>query len=147
MKLERIKCKPLERAQNLCVSKSYIVGCTGRKAAIMDKHLNLIHTVEGLEYVYSAEVSPDETKLLLISTGNRFYIVDLRTFEKTRITVKSPYNQNLEGRGCWSFDGRSVWIPVQRIPATAPCAATASGISVSMKIICQINIISMALKE
>ena len=90
MKLERIKCKPLERAKNLYISQSYIIGCTGQKAAIMDKQLNLIHTVEGLEYVYSAEVSPDETKLLLISNGNKFYIVDLHTFEKTQITVKSP---------------------------------------------------------
>ena len=114
MKLERIKCKPLERAKNLYISQSYIIGCTGQKTAIMDKQLNLIHTVEGLEYVYSAEVSPDETKLLLISNGNKFYIVDLHTFEKTRITVKSPYNHNLEGLGCWSFDGSSVWIPVKR---------------------------------
>lgn len=114
MKLKRVKCKPLERAKNLCVSQSYIVGCTGQKAAIMDKQLNLIHTVEGLEYVYSADISPDETKLLLISNSNKFYIVDLHTFEKTRITVKTPYNHNLEGRGCWSFDGKSVWIVVQR---------------------------------
>ena len=114
MKLERIKCKPLERAKNLCISHSYIIGCTGQKAAIMDKQLNLVHTVEGLEYVYSAEVSPDETKLLLISTVNKFYIVDMRTFKKIRITVKTPYNYNLEGRGCWSFDGKSVFIPVNR---------------------------------
>ena len=113
MKLERIKCKPLERAKDLCVSQSYIIGCTGQKAAIMDRQLNLIHTVEGLEYVYFAEVSPDETKLLLISNGNKFYVVDMHTFEKTRITVKAPYNRNLEGRGCWSFDGESIWIPVQ----------------------------------
>ena len=114
MRLERIKCKPLERAKNLCVSQSYIVGCTGQKAAIMDKQLNLIHTVEGLEYVYSAEVSPDETKLLLISNGNKFYVVDMHTFEKTCITVKAPYNYNLDGQGCWAFDGKSVWIVVQR---------------------------------
>ena len=114
MKLERIKCKPLERAKNLCISQSYIIGCTGQKASIMDKQLNLIHTVEGLEYVYSAEVSPDETKLLLISNGNKFYIVDMHTFEKTRIAVKAPYNYNLEGQGCWSFDGKCVWIPVNR---------------------------------
>ena len=114
MKLERIKCKPLDRAKDLCVSQSYIIGCTGQKAAILDKQRNLLHTVEGLEYVYSAEVSPDETKLLLISNGNKFYLVDLHTFEKTRITVNAPYNYNLEGRGCWSFDGRSLWIPVQR---------------------------------
>ena len=114
MKLERIKSKPLERAKNLCVSQSYIIGCTGRKAVIMDKQLNLIHTIEGLEYVYFADVSPDETKLLLISNCNKFYVVDMHTFEKKRVTVKAPYNYNLGGKGCWSFDGKSVWIPVQR---------------------------------
>ena len=112
MKLERIKCKPLERATNFCISNSYIIGCTGRKAVILDKQLNLIHTVEGLEYVYSAQLSPNESKLLLISTLNKFYIVDMQTFEKTRITVKVPYNRNLEGQGCWAFDGKSAFIPV-----------------------------------
>lgn len=114
MQLEKIKCKPLERAKDIHISESYIVGCTGQKAAILDKQLNLLHTVEGLEYVYSAEVSPDETKLLLISNGNKFYIVDMQTFEKSRVTVRAPYNYNLEGKGCWSFDGKSVWISVQR---------------------------------
>lgn len=114
MRLERIKCKALERAKNIFLSKSYIIGCTGRKAVVMDKQLNLIHTVEGLEYVYFAEMSPDETKLLLISNDRYFYVVDMHSLEKTRITVKAPYNHNLEGRGCWSFDGKSVWIPVQR---------------------------------
>ena len=114
MKLERVKCKPLERAKNLCVSRSYVVGCTGQKAAILDKQLNLLHTVDKLEYVYCAAVSPDETKLLLISNGNKFYIVDLQTYEKTSVTVKAPYSYNLEGIGCWSFDGRSLWIPVNR---------------------------------
>lgn len=114
MKLERIKCKHLERGKDLCVSRSYIIGCTGQKAVVLDKQLNLVGTVTGLEYVYYAEVSPDETKLLLISNGNKFYIVDLQTFEKIRATVKAPFSRNLEGKGCWSFDGKSVWIPVQR---------------------------------
>ncbi len=114
MKMERIKCKPLERAKDIHISRSYIIGCTGPKAVILDRQLNLIHTVDGLEYVYSAQVSPDETKLLLISNGNKFYVVDMQTFEKTRITVRAPYNYNLEGLGCWSFDGKSIWIPVNR---------------------------------
>lgn len=103
MKLERIKCKPLERAKNLCVFQSCIIGCTGPKAVIVDKRLNHVHTVDELDYVYSAELSPDETKLLLIFTGNKFYIVDMRTFDKVRVTVKAPYIYNLEGRGCWKI--------------------------------------------
>ena len=114
MKLEKIKCKPLERVKKLCISKSYIIGCTGQKAIILDKQLNLVHTVENLNYVYTAQISPDESKLLLISNGNQFYIVDMQTFDVKRVTVKAPYNGNLEGRGCWSFDGKSVWIPLQR---------------------------------
>ena len=114
MQLERIECKLLERAKSVCVSPNYIVGCTGKRAMIMDSQGALLHTVEGLEYVYVAQVSPDETKLLLVSNANKFYIVDLQTFEKRRVSVKAPYNHNLEGRGCWSLDGSAVWIPVQR---------------------------------
>lgn len=114
MELTQIKGKPFARAKDIYISPSYIIGCTGQKAIITDRQLNLIHTIEGLDYVYSAQVSPDETKLLLISNGNRFYIVDMQTFEKIRVTVKAPYNHNLQGNGCWSFDGEAVWIPVQR---------------------------------
>lgn len=114
MKLHKIKCRPLERAKNLVVSPSYVVGLTGQKAVILDRHLNLLHVVDGLSYVYAAQISPDESKLLLIANTNHFHIVDLQTFEKTRVTVKAPYNESLAGIGCWSFDGKSVWIAVQR---------------------------------
>ena len=114
MRLERLPCKPLERAKNFSVSPSYIVGCTGQKAVILDRQGTLLHTVEKLRYVYSARISPDETKLLLISNENRFYIVDMRSFAVRGVTVKVPWNQNLEGRGCWTFDGNGVLIPVSR---------------------------------
>lgn len=113
MKLERIPCKYLNRAQNVFVSNSYIIGCTGQKAVILNRQLEFVHIVQGLEYVYCAQMSPDEKSLLLISNGNKFYVVDMETFSTIRITVKSPFNRNLEGRGCWSFDGKSILIPVQ----------------------------------
>ena len=114
MKLKRIKCTQLTRAKGFCVSQSYIVGCTGTKAVVLDRQLNHVQTVEKLSYVYAADVSPDESKMLLISNLNRFYIVDLQTFAVNCVTVKAPYNHNLEGIGCWSFEGESVWLPVQR---------------------------------
>ncbi len=80
----------------------------------MDRQYNLIHTVDKLDYVYSADVSPDESKLLLVSNLNKFYIVDLQTFEVKRHTVRAPYNYNIEGLGCWSFDGQYIYIAVMK---------------------------------
>lgn len=114
MKLKPIKWKPFNRAKDISISDSYIIGCTGPKAIILDKQLNLVHIIDGLEYVYSAQMSPDEKHLLLISNGNKFYIVNMLTFEKTRVTVRAPHNSYLEGKGCWSFDGESILIPVQQ---------------------------------
>jgi len=50
--------------------------------------------------------------LLLVSNGNKFYVVNLETGEKRKVVVKSPYNENLEGRGCWSFDGKYIYVVV-----------------------------------
>lgn len=113
MKLTRIKCAPLSRAKNIIITKDYVIGYTGKKAVILDHALNLIHEVQGLDYVYHGSVSPDKKRLLLISNGNKFYLVDLETFEMIRITVKAPYNYNLEGQGCWSMDGRRIYILIQ----------------------------------
>ncbi len=114
MKLQRIKCPPLVHAWDLTVSPSYIVGCTGKKAVILDRQYNLLKTVEGLDYVYEAHLSPDETQLLLISTGNKFYVTDLASGTTRKMLVRAPFNSNLEGKGCWSNDGQYIYIPVAR---------------------------------
>ena len=112
MKLQRIKCTHFSRAYDFTISEKYIVGCTGRRAKILDRNLNLIADIDGLDYVYSAKFSPDENRLLLISNGNIFYTVDMETYQKNKKTVKKPYNYNIEGKGCWSHDGKNIFIPV-----------------------------------
>lgn len=112
MKLQSVKCKALSRIKDIALSDSYVIGCSGKRAVILDHRLELLDTVEQLDYVYSARMSPDEQKLLLISTGNRFYLRDIAARQTTPVTVKAPYNHNLEGRGCWSFDGTALYIPV-----------------------------------
>lgn len=114
MKLQRIKCPPLVQAWDLTVSPSYIVGCTGKKAVILDRQYNLLQTVEGLDYVYKAHLSPDEKQLLLISNVNRFYVTDIASGTTRKVLVRAPFNYNLEGEGCWSHDGRCIYIPVVR---------------------------------
>lgn len=114
MKLEQIPCKALAKAKSVFVFPSHLVGCTGKKAVLLDREQNLIHTIEGLSYVYFAAISPDESQLLLISNEKYFYVVDLHSFEKRRIAVKAPWELLADTRGCWSSDGASVYIPVYR---------------------------------
>ena len=112
MKFQRVKCRSLSFAKEIFVSNSYIITCTGKKANILDKQFNLLQTIEGLDYVYSAEMSPDEKELLLVSNENIFYVVNLETGFKRKVLVKTPYNYNIEGNGCWSFDGKYIYIAV-----------------------------------
>ncbi len=114
MKLRRIKCPLLTHAWDLTVSPSYIVACTGKKAVILDRQYNLLQTVEGLDFVYQAHLSPDEKQLLLISNGNKFYVTDLASGTTRKMLVRAPFNNNLEGEGCWSNDGQHIYIPVVR---------------------------------
>lgn len=112
MKLERIKCKHLVHAWDLAVSDSCLVGCTGKRAVILDRAYQLLRKIEGLDYVYAADVSPDEGEVLLVSNENKFYVADLATGEKRKVLVRAPYHYNLEGRGCWSHDGKRLLLLV-----------------------------------
>lgn len=114
MRLELFECKHLRHAWDVSVSSSYIVGCTGPKAIILNRQCQYIKTIDGLDHVYKAYVSPDEKQLLLVSTGNRFFVADIASGETRKVSIRSPFNQNLEGRGCWSHDGKHIYIPVVR---------------------------------
>lgn len=112
MKLKEIKIKGFNNAKNVTVSNKYIITCTGRRALIYDSNLLLVREIKGLDYCYKAEVSPDEKYLLLISNGNRFWIVSLEDFSIKSYTIRGSYNGNLEGKGCWSFDGKKIYFCV-----------------------------------
>lgn len=114
MRLERIECKLLRHAWDISVSPSYIIGCTGPKAVILNRQCQHIRTIDSLDHVCKAYVSPDENQVLLVSTGNRFYVADIASGEVRKVSIRSPFNQNLEGRGCWSHDGNHICIPVVR---------------------------------
>lgn len=100
----------LKNVKDIFFSKNYIVACTGHKAIIMDKELNVINEIGNLYYVYKADISCDEKWLLLISTSNIFYLLSLEDMSMTKYTVKAPYNENLEGKGCFSFDSKHIYI-------------------------------------
>lgn len=112
MILKELKKDFLKYAKGFCFSENFSIFCTGQRAFICDKALNPIYTVEKLSYVSHAYVSLDEKSLLLVSNGNIFYLVDLTDFSVKKHTVRGKYSYNLEGRGCWSFDGKSLYINV-----------------------------------
>ena len=112
MDLERIKCKLLDRAWDISVSSSLIIGCAGSRAVVLNRQYQHLQTIDGLDQVYKAHISPDEKQALLVSTKNKIYVADLVSGEKRQVLVRTPFNANLEGRGCWSYDGKHVYIPV-----------------------------------
>lgn len=110
MKLKPIRFECLKGEKSIAFSDRYVIICTGRRAIICSRTLNILKEFDGLHYVYSAYISPDEKCLLLISSGNQFYTVNLDSFEIKAHTVTGVYSGNLEGLGCWSFDGKSFFL-------------------------------------
>lgn len=108
MNLSEVYYPNLSKSKHFTFSKNYFISCTGKKALIFNKKLQLIKEVEGLYYVYNALISPDESKVLLISNSNYFYILSLESFIVTKHTIKGKYRGNLEGNGCWNLEGTGV---------------------------------------
>lgn len=115
MIIKRIKEPGLLSAKKYCLSKQNIFLFTGRKIKILDYDFNCIKIVEGLKNVYSGQVSLDQKSMLLISVENRFYLLSLDNFTLQCYVIKSPFNDNLEGKGCFSKDSKKILIPVQKV--------------------------------
>ena len=115
MQLKPIKCTGLSRAKGIAFSHTYIAACTGPRVMIYDRQFNLLKEFTNLSYVYHVYFSPDETMLALISTANLFYLVSLDDFSITKHRIGGKYCDNLEGRGCWTFDSKGLLVlPMNR---------------------------------
>jgi len=108
MKLIPLKCPHLKNAKNIIPHPNYLFVLTGKAIIILDRNFEHIKTVEGLKYAYRGSLSPDQTKLLVTSNDNMFYILSLESLEITyRCSIKGGV-VGIEGGGCWSPDGNSV---------------------------------------
>lgn len=111
MKLKRIKNPLLSGCKNFILDTEYLVGFTGRRVLLLDYDFQLVASCDKLSYAYTGELSPDKQKLLTVSAENRFYIHAYPSLEPIdRVTVRAPYNDGLEELGCWSFDGKKVFV-------------------------------------
>lgn len=114
MKLKEKKCSFFSRYDDIIFLKKYVIIFSTNRISILNKALDQIAEFKGLHYVYKVYVSPDESKLLIVSTANKFYVLKIDGLEIKEITLEAPYSSNLEGKGCWSFDGKSIYIVASR---------------------------------
>lgn len=110
IKLQEVKFDCLKNEKSIAFSNKYVIICTGKRVIVCDRDLSVLKTFCDMHYVYDAKISPDEQQLLLISSSNCFYVVDLNSFEIRKHTVIGTYSGNLEGRGCWAFDSQSFYL-------------------------------------
>jgi len=113
MRFVKEKVKQFARAKAVACSENFVVCSSGGQVKIFDKNLSLLQIITGLKYVYQCLISPDEKNILLVSIANLFYIVDLESFFVTKHTMNGKYGDNLEGRGCWSLDGKGCYFCVE----------------------------------
>lgn len=110
MKIEPISSVYFKNAKKVVVSKLYIIILTGKAIIVLDKERNYVKTIDGLKYAYEGLLSPDGGNLLIISNKPEFYIFSLDTLEITgRYKLKGNIS-TIEGSGCWSPDGKSIFL-------------------------------------
>lgn len=112
MKIKKVVNKNLRSIVSFEIADGRIFGATGRRIIELDSDLNRVSEYNGFYYTYSVKLSPDKRKLLCASQGNIFYIIDLKTGEVKKNILRGKYRGNLEGRGCWSSDGKYIYLPV-----------------------------------
>lgn len=113
MKIRKKTNKNLHSIKSFEITEDRIYGATGKRIIELDFDLNRLSEINGLNYVYDIHLSPDNKRLLCVSIENAFYIFDIETKTLKKTVIRKEYDRNLEGRGCWSFDGKSVLIPIQ----------------------------------
>ena len=110
MKIEPISCAYFKNAKKVFVSKLYIIILTGKAIIVLDKERNYVKTIDGLKYAYEGLLSPDESKLLIISNEPEFYIFSLDTLEITNRGKLKGNISTIEGHGCWSPNGKNIFL-------------------------------------
>lgn len=111
MKFTQIKNSTLKKCKDYIFTADYLVGFTGKQVLLFDHYFDLIASQGNLSYAYTGKLAPQLDKLLILSTKNQFYINEFPSLNPIdNVTVRTPYNYNIEGNGCWSLDGKSVMI-------------------------------------
>lgn len=73
---------------------------------------HFVASIDNLSYVHRVSISANEKMLLLISTKNIFYLINLEDFSVVKHTIRGKYNGDLDNTGCWGLQDDAAVLPV-----------------------------------
>lgn len=96
-------------------SNKFIVQLTGGSIIIKDRHSNdILKRYTGHHYLYTGDISPDETECFALENGKHFYVYSLEDFALVkRVTLPKCY-ESIDMYGHYSEDGKFIYIPASR---------------------------------
>lgn len=96
-------------------SNQFIVQLTGGSIIIKDRHSDeVFKKYTGHHYLYTGDISPDETECFALENGKHFYIYSLENFALIkRVTLPKCY-ESIDMYGHYSEDGKFIYIPASR---------------------------------
>ncbi len=96
-------------------SNRFIIQITGGSICIVDsKTKTLLRQHKGHNYLYTGDISPDETQCFALENGKHFYIYSLENYELIkRITLPRGY-ACIDMYGRYTEDGKEICIPAQK---------------------------------
>lgn len=96
-------------------SNRFIIQLTGGSICIVDsKTKNRLRQHKGHNYLYTGDISPDETQCFALENGKHFYIYSLENYELIkRITLPRGY-ECIDMYGHYTEDGKEICIPAKK---------------------------------
>lgn len=99
-----------------CVtSDNFIIQMTGGSITILDRQTQtLLKKHKGHNYLYTGDISPDETQCFALENGKHFYIYSLKNFELIkRVTLPRGY-ECIDMYGHYTENGQHICIPAHK---------------------------------
>ena len=96
-------------------SDKFIVQLTGGSIVIKDRQSNeILKRDTGHHYLYTGDISPDETECFALENGKHFYVYSLEDFVLVKRVTLPKYYDSVDMFGHYSEDGKNIYIPAQR---------------------------------
>ena len=96
-------------------SNQFIIQITGGSVAVFDNQKQvLLKRYKGYHYLYTGDISPDETQCFALENGKHFYVYSLENYELIkRVTLPRGY-ECIDMCGYYTADGAQICIPVEK---------------------------------
>jgi hypothetical protein len=96
-------------------SDNFIIQITGGSIMIFDRQTNaMLRQHKGHHYLYTGDISPDETRCFALENGKHFYAYSLENCELIkRVTLPRGY-ECIDMYGRYSDDGTQICIPAHK---------------------------------